>query len=135
MESIIRNNEKKYEYILRAHHGMCLAFFKGKGYSSEFVSGMGYIKKKMEDNPTVCIVAEADAICAGCPNNMEGQCKTAELVKEYDRQVLVRCGISEGDVMTFNKFKKLVYDNILIAGKREEICGKCQWNSLCSFKD
>ena len=125
---------KEYKYKIRAHHGMCLAFFEGKGYSREFIGGMGMIKSRLEDNPPVCIVDETDAICAGCPNNIEETCKTAELVVEYDRQVLVRCGISAGEIMPFNDFEKLVYDNILIAGKREEICGKCQWNSLCHFK-
>ena len=36
---------------LRAHHGMCLAFFEGKGYSSAFTENMG---KVLEDHTSVC---------------------------------------------------------------------------------
>ncbi len=33
---------------LRAHHGMCLAFFEGKGYSSAFTENMGKVLEEME---------------------------------------------------------------------------------------
>ena len=41
------------------------------------------------------------------------------------------CNLSEGDVMPYLDFAKLVYDNILLPEKREEICGGCCWNELC----
>ena len=55
-------------------------------------------------------------------------------MKEYDKEVLKRCGLSEDDTMSYVVFKDLVYKNILIPEKREEICGNCQWNELCYFK-
>ena len=54
---------------LRAHHGMCLAFFQGKGYSGEFVTNMAEMKAVLEENPCVRLGAETDEICAACPNN------------------------------------------------------------------
>lgn len=59
----------------------------------------------------------------------------AEKVAGYDGQVLMRCKLSKGQTLPFFELRKLVYDNILIPGKREEICGDCQWNLLCVFKN
>ena len=123
----------KHQYIIRAHHGLCMAFFQGKGYSSEFIAHMSDILHKLESNPTICISAQADIICSKCPNNIQGLCKTQSRVVEYDKQVLKYCGLSEGMVMPYADFKKAVYENILITNKREEICGDCQWNALCHF--
>lgn len=122
---------KEYQYTVRAHHGVCLNFFKGSGYSSDFVGNMWEMNNKLEKNPLIRIVSQTDVICGACPNNAEGTCAAAEKVAEYDRQVLLKCGISEGEVMSFLDFEKLVRDKILLPGKREEICGNCQWNSLC----
>lgn len=123
----------KYQYKIRAHHGMCMAFFQGKGYSSEFTVHMGGIIHKLESNPTICISTQTDIICSKCPNNNQGSCETEGKVIAYDRQVLKYCGLSEGMVMPYADFKKAVYENILIPNKREEICGNCQWNELCHF--
>lgn len=122
---------KEYQYTVRAHHGVCLNFFKGKGYSSEFVGNMWEMKSELEKNSLVRIIGETDVICSACPNNRKGICAAGEKVAEYDRQVLQRCGIAEGEIMPFLDFEKLVRDKILLPGKREEICGNCQWNSLC----
>ncbi|MBQ8165267.1 MAG: DUF1284 domain-containing protein [Clostridia bacterium] len=123
----------KYQYKIRTHHGMCMAFFQGKGYSSEFTAHMGEIIHKLESNPTICISTQTDIICSKCPKNKQGLCETERKVIEYDRQVLKYCGLSEGTVMPYADFKKAVYENILIPNKREEMCGNCQWNELCHF--
>lgn len=122
---------KEEPYKIRAHHVLCLNFFQGKGYSGEFVDNMNQVKSKLEKNPLVCITSQADIICRVCPNNDAGICKDKEKVAEYDRQVFARCHISEGEIMPFLNFKNLVRDNILLLGKRKEICGNCQWDSLC----
>lgn len=123
----------KYQYKIRAHHGMCIAFFQGKGYSNEFTSHMGEIIQKLENNPTIYISTQTDIICCRCPNNKQGLCETESKVIEYDRQVLRYCGLSEGMIMPYADFKKAVYENILLPNKREKICGNCQWNELCHF--
>lgn len=125
----------EYQYSIRAHHGMCLAFFKGKGYSDGFTKHMTEMKQLLEENPPVRIVAQTDAICSECPNNQAGICTTAQRVAEYDRQVLARCGLYEGEVLRFLDFEKRVCNDILYQGRREEICGDCQWSALCQFKD
>ena len=122
---------KEFLYEIRAHHGMCLAFFEGKGYSSEFVRHMQKMQTDLEENPMVCIKKETDCICEYCPNKEKGQCSSADKVAEYDRQVLEHCGIFADVVMPFYEFRQKVEEHILRPGKREEICGDCQWNEVC----
>ena len=122
---------QKENYVLRAHHGMCAYFFKGKGYSDEFTAHMSEIVKNLKTGAMVRLVDTVDVICQKCPENHGGACRTAALVAEYDRQVLLRCGLETGTTMAFEEFQKLVIAHILNPGKREEICGNCQWSSIC----
>lgn len=120
------------EYKVRAHHGMCLAFFEGKGYSSEFTDHMTEMKEKLAADPGICIITDTDDICSACPNNHKGSCTTAAKAAGYDRQVLSYCHLEEGAELTWKEFDKLVLENILKTGKRKEICGDCQWDAICS---
>ena len=54
-------------YPIRPHHGLCLAFFRGKGYSEEFVENMTRMQKALEANAAVCLTEKTDGICAACP--------------------------------------------------------------------
>lgn len=121
-------------FLLRAHHGLCLRFFQGKGYSGEFVRNMAEKKGALERNPLVRVTAQADEICRACPNNLSGQCASAEKAARYDREVLSRCGLTSGEVLPYRELEERVLKNILIPGHREEICGDCQWTGLCCRK-
>ena len=127
---------KNVEIKLRAHHGMCLAFFEGKGYSAGFTAHMARILEYLEqENPTVTVVAEADCICGGCPNLTDGRCRKAALVQGYDRQVLSLCGMEEHSSLPWREFAARVAEYILSQGRRSEICGGCQWSSICKEKE
>lgn len=122
-------------YKIRAHHGMCLAFFEGKGYSSTFTAHMAEMKQLLTGNERVCIVAETDDICSACPNNCGGICTAQEKTAGYDRQVLALCGLTAGTVLEWQRFEELVKQKVLDAGKRKDICGDCQWDSICSKRE
>lgn len=121
-------------YRIRPHHGLCLAFFRGKGYSGEFVENMARMKAVLEENPLIRLTGGTDEICAACPNNQGGRCESEEKVTRYDREVLRRCGLSVGEVLPYRAFEALVIRHILDARQREEICGDCQWDALCHWK-
>ena len=125
----------EYKYKIRPHHGMCIAFFKGKGYSEEFTAHMRDIIKELENNPLVCLKVNTDELCSKCPYNTQGICESADKVAGYDEEVLKSCGLSDGTVLPYIDFKQAVYGNILLTGKREEICGDCQWSGICHFKN
>ena len=119
-------------YRLRAHHGMCLSFFQGKGYSGDFVENMVRMKAILAENPEIILMDGPDDICAACPNRLTETC--AEKASRYDREVLRRCGLSAGQVLPYREFSRRVMETILRPGKRAEICGDCQWSSLCNWK-
>ncbi|HJC64636.1 MAG TPA: DUF1284 domain-containing protein [Candidatus Blautia merdavium] len=120
---------------LRAHHGMCLSFFEGKGYSDEFTAHMQTIWEEMKGNPLLLLAADADIICARCPNCREGVCVSQGKAGNYDRQVLDLCGLEEGKEVSWEEFSGLVKERILQTGRRKEICGDCQWDQICTGKE
>ncbi|MCH5163461.1 MAG: DUF1284 domain-containing protein [Clostridiales bacterium] len=117
---------------LRAHHGMCLRYFVGKGYSNDFVKNMLNIKEELKTNPRVLITASPDVICKFCPGNVGGICDSQDKVDFYDKAVLSMCNISDGTVMQYLDFENLVHKNILSQGRRKEICRGCEWDELCN---
>lgn len=126
--------EKEKIYTLRPHHGMCLAYFEGKGYSSSFCVHMGEVLEKLEKGARVKLTVAGDEICAACPNMKQGMCSTAERTAFYDRSVLDRCGLRENEILGFQEFVSKVEREILKPGKRKEICGGCQWDEICKKK-
>lgn len=121
-------------YTLRAHHGLCLAFFNGVGYSDGFVKNMAEIKSVLDNNPLVRITNQVDEICRNCPNNVNGKCLSEPKVFEYDKQVLQRCGLKPGIIMPYFEFRQLIHCHILSLEKREEICQDCEWTALCTIQ-
>ena len=120
-------------YKIRAHHGVCLYFFQGKGYSGEFVENMGKMKAILEKNPEISLMDSPDDICAACPNRLTENC--AEKASRYDREVLRRCGLSVGERLPYREFSRKVIETILRPGVRAEICGDCRWSSLCRWEE
>ena len=104
---------------LRPHHGMCLAYFVGCGYSEDFSSHMGRFLARATPDMPVRLSVETDAICAGCPNNLDGVCEKPE---------------EEGAELSFGQFTALVQERVLEPGLRREICGGCQWSGICDVQ-
>ena len=75
--------------------------------------------------------ADTDEICSACPNNREGQCTDLTLVEKYDNAVLEACGLADGEQLAFDDFTEKVQNQLLVTGKRKEICGGCKWNGIC----
>lgn len=119
---------------VRPHHGLCLAYFQGSGYSEEFTAHMQEMLELFQHNIPVVLTVSTDEICSACPNNGAGACKDRALVEGYDRAVLEKCGISEGERMNFMDFARIVQKQIISPGLRSEICGKCQWDDICRNK-
>ena len=120
-------------YKIRAHHGMCLSFFQGKGYSGEFVENMSRMKAILAENPEIILMDGPDDICAACPNRLTEA--GAEKASRYDREVLRRCGLSAGERLPYRECSRKVTETILRPGVRAEICGDCQWSSLCRWEE
>ena len=94
---------------LRPHHGMCMAYFVGHGYSDGFTAHMGALLASLGPERPVRLVVGTDAVCGACPNNLDGLCDKPELVASYDRAVLSLCGLGEGDELSFGQFTFIPY--------------------------
>ncbi len=132
---------KEHEIPLRPHHGMCLAYFEGKGYSEDFTAHMQEVldfltneERAGEQEKQVRLTIGTDVICEACPHNEDGICDNDAQASEYDRKVLSLCGLKEGEVMTFQDFVSRVQDNIIADGKRTLICAGCQWEDICNHR-
>lgn len=117
---------------LRPHHGMCMAYFVGYGYSDAFSAHMAALLEKLTPDAPIRLTTATDAVCGPCPNNSGGLCNKPELVAVYDRSVLTLCGLGEGSILSFGSFTRLVQERILTPGLRPAICGGCQWDGVCS---
>lgn len=93
---------------LRPHHGMCLAYFKGEGYSNGFSAHMQEMLDIFQKGAKIQLHADTDEICSACPNNEKGCCSSFSLVEAYDNAVLELCGLENGQIMEFDDFTDVV---------------------------
>ena len=90
------------EILLRPHHALCIRFFEGKGYSSEFTKHMaGVIEKLHKPGQCVALVDKEDEICKKCPNHLEDGCSQKRKVQRYDGNVIDMTGLSYGERIEF----------------------------------
>jgi hypothetical protein len=111
---------------------MCLAYFIGKGYSEGFTGHMQSMLELFEQDVPVLLAVQTDEICGACPNNDSGICKDSGRVRAFDKGVLAACALEEGQVLPFLTFARAVQEHVIQSGKREEICGDCSWDAICS---
>lgn len=118
-------------YKLRPHHGLCISFFEGKGYSEEFVTHMWEIISSCKEGATITIVNGTDDICSKCPNGKESGCNSYEKVAWLDQQVAEACGYESGKEYSFTQFLDQVQEELIRTNRWETICRGCQWYPLC----
>ncbi|MEW6214590.1 MAG: DUF1284 domain-containing protein [Nitrospirota bacterium] len=116
---------------LRGHHLICLHFFSGEGYNSEFVVNLREILKRAEAGEEIEVYSGADDICKRCPYLKGDRCfyvKDAE-IREMDRRAikLLRLKI-KGRVKWLDIRKKI--PEILHEWSRE-YCEECDWRKTC----
>lgn len=117
---------------LRPHHALCIGFFRGKGYSDEFVENMAMVTRRLRaEDPSLSLRRTADAICRSCPNNCGGVCESADKVARYDDAVLRLTGLADGTQLHWSELRALARRHILEPGRLGEVCGDCQWFDIC----
>lgn len=137
---MIRKNEKPEqadaaELRIRPHHGLCLQFYEGKGYSDEFTAHMTYVKNMLENGCRAVVVQGADDICSVCPNRRGSGCVSDDKVNLYDNRVMEACGLKAGKEIGWEEFAALVQQNIILTGKKKRICPDCQWSRICQRRE
>ena len=122
-------------FELRPHHGLCIAFFEGKGYSPDFTQHMSEMISYLDcHNPEIRLVLHTDRICSACPHNLDAVDESAQKVLHYDRAVLSLCGLEENQILLWKEFQSLVRLKILGQRRISAVCRNCQWLFICSEK-
>lgn len=121
---------------LRPHHLLCTQFYKGNGYSDEFVKHMDYITDilRNKENTTVDVIFSTDDICIKCPHMLDvNLCRTNEKVTILDSKIIKYFDIKE-EIYNYKDITKFIIDSIdndiLV-----DICGDCNWYGLCDCKN
>lgn len=116
------------EYKIRPHHCLCINFFEGKGYSTDFTENMtAVIELLNRENPVVEVITDRDIICRSCPCT---DCHDKAL--SYDLKVMDICGLSGR--MHWEDLRQTVSEKIIESGRLKDICGNCQWFYICEKK-
>lgn len=119
---------------IRPHHGLCIQFFEGKGYSDEFTSHMAEVIESLQRNPRIKLVTIEDEICSHCPNYEGMGCQTSDKVKRYDDKVLNLIGAKAGQEIYWDEFVQRVREKIIEEGKMQSVCSDCGWAEICHRK-
>lgn len=110
----------------RPHHVLCTIGFQGKGYSAAFVQNYIALKKELQDDTQVRIVAKTDDICSACPHQRDAQCTKEKKIQRLDARHAKALGLKEGMLYTWGTLFERVRQHV----KPEDLdilCQGCVW--------
>jgi hypothetical protein len=122
---------------LRGHHLICLQFFRGEGYSAEFVENLTRVVGRAAGTPAL-IVANADDVCAVCPElGPDRRCASdiagvEDEIVRIDALALEVLGASPGERISLAEAReRLEGDAMGVGAWRVSACDGCSWESVC----
>ena len=122
---------------LRGHHFICLQFFRGEGYSEEFVASLAGLLERLATEPAEA-VAVADDVCAACPElGPDGLCASVtaggeEEIRRIDALAFELLELTPGERITLAEAReRLAADAIGVGRWRADACDGCAWESVC----
>ena len=92
---------------------------------------MTHVINELEKNPHVQLTQGEDQICAACPNSNEHQGKCFYKASRYDETVRTLCKLNSDLYIEWKELHEKVEKYILKAGRLSEVCGDCEWSSIC----
>lgn len=114
---------------LRGHHLICLNFFRGEGYSEEFIKNIYEVIKKEK----VEIIAGPDDVCAKCPYLKEERCasneNTNEMILVQDRKALRLLGFTHGMIVDWKMIAARLPD--VLDEWKAQFCTGCGYKKVC----
>ncbi len=114
---------------LRGHHLICLNFFRGEGYSPEFIENIGNILNHSQ----IHVVFGADDVCAMCPHLKDDTClyseDSEEHVTELDQMAYRLLEIHPGEVTEWKSLKEKL--PFVMKIWKNFVCRDCDWKNVC----
>ncbi|GFO98186.1 hypothetical protein ig2599ANME_2409 [groundwater metagenome] len=123
------SNSPKKRAKLRGHHLICLNFFRGEGYSEDFIRNIYSVIEK----ENIETVKGPDDVCARCPYLKDDRCKSPEysdeMIQLQDRDALRLLELKPGMVVSW----KAISDKLpgIIDEWRAHFCGECGYRKDC----
>ena len=122
--------------LLRPHHINCIFFYKGLGYSEDFIGEMNNLLTLLKEHSDtkIKLIVNCDTLCKNCPNKQLGDiCITKEKVDKLDYNTLQVYALKENEEYTFNEIIDTVYKHFN-KNKFHKICSTCNWykDGICS---
>jgi hypothetical protein len=115
----------------RGHHLICLHFFKGEGYSEEFVQNLSDLITRANANETIIVTQGADDVCKACPYLEESSCKhkpdSEEQIRKLDDSALRLLGLNPGQIVIWHEIRSQV--DLTPKEWFSSFCADCEWKS------
>jgi len=114
---------------LRGHHLICLNFFRGEGYSEEFIKNIYATIEKDE----IAVVEGPDDVCLKCPHLKDGRCAnneyTDEMIHVQDHKALRLLGFRPGMVVDW----KIIASRLpgILGEWKTRFCAGCGYYKVC----
>lgn len=114
---------------LRGHHLICLNFFRGEGYSDEFIRNIYSVIGKQ----VVEVASGPDDVCSVCPHLKKGMCNNPdyadEMIRRQDSEALRLLGLRHGMAVSW----KDISDRLpgIIEEWKAQFCNGCGYRKVC----
>lgn len=114
---------------LRGHHLICLNFFRGEGYSEEFIYNIRTVLKDQKVN----VVQGPDDVCAVCPYLKDGKCASDEYTNDtilfQDSAALGLLRMIPGDSTDWKTISGKLPP--ILARWKAQFCIDCGYKKIC----
>ena len=114
---------------LRGHHLICLHFFKGEGYSEEFIENIYNVLQ----NPKMQVVDGVDDICAKCPYLKNSKCASREYsdedIRAQDREALRLLELEPSAIVEWENIAAILPP--ILDEWKSMFCGECSYLNVC----
>ena len=121
---------------LRGHHLICLQFYRGQGYSDDFVANLDRVLATVVESPAL-VVSAPDDVCFACPGlGTDGTCQhpdtgEAEALR-IDALALQLLDVAIGERLSLTEARsRLAGDSEARDRWQAESCQGCSWCSAC----
>lgn len=118
---------------LRGHHLICLHFFKGEGYSPDFVANLSQLLNKAQEGKGIETGEAADDVCAKCPHLQSGICcyqdGFEETVKQMDTKAFELLKINKGTRVKWVNIREILPQ--IFKDWADLYCANCDWRPAC----
>jgi uncharacterized protein len=118
---------------LRGHHLICLHFFHGEGYSSEFVTNLGELIQRAIAGEEIVVQSGPDYVCGMCPHLKDGACSydkgADDEIREMDNTALTLLQVKPGTRVTWSDMKDKIPG--VFSRWARIYCRMCGWKNAC----